>query len=495
MDRQIKILFLAANPHDASPLRLDEEIRAVDQALRQADFRDMFDIKQFWAVRVTDLQNYFLRYNPDLVHFSGHGSLSSEIILEDNDGNSQPVPCRALSRLFSILKDNIRCVFLNACYSERQAHAIAEHIDCVIGMSNAIGDRAAISFTAAFYQALGFGRNIKTAFDLGCLQIDLERMNEQNTPKLLCLNCHPKEIVFASSGLIQNKTDAGGGVAITASLDEHCRPATKAQPQSSTKIERANELRTQNPFCPNGIGLLEWIKRREFQERMDKMNSQTLGFIEIESGTQKGKKIEIHPGCKITFGRSRNSDVCISDKTVSRTHAELRMYEDGIFFKNIGINGTLVDSRRIHHHEIIQLNNSVPIEIGGCKLNLDISDFENTMFINRAMSLENGNEKAGEISQQKVPSAEAKLIKNVLSQSKAQKERADVVPAIANIEQRQRHLGSGHKIMKKIGTVQLIAIATLLLAGTLLFLPIEFPVVVNTYGKIDSAQKCVLVRG
>ena len=49
-------------------------------------------------------------------------------------------------------------------------------------MSNAIGDRAAISFTAAFYQALAFGRDVKTAFDLGCLQIDMENMNEQNTP-------------------------------------------------------------------------------------------------------------------------------------------------------------------------------------------------------------------------------------------------------------------------------------------------------------------------
>ena len=182
MDKQVKILFLAANPHDASPLRLDEEIRAVDQALRQADFRHKFEVKQFWAVRVADLQNYLLRYNPDLVHLSGHGNSSSEIILEDNEGKSQPIPRHALSRLFSILRDNIRCVFLNACYSAQQARAIAEHIDCVIGMSNAIGDRAAISFTAAFYQALAFGRDVKTAFDLGCLQIDMENMNEQNTP-------------------------------------------------------------------------------------------------------------------------------------------------------------------------------------------------------------------------------------------------------------------------------------------------------------------------
>lgn len=34
----IKILFLSANPFDTEPLRLDEEMRAIDLALRQAKF-------------------------------------------------------------------------------------------------------------------------------------------------------------------------------------------------------------------------------------------------------------------------------------------------------------------------------------------------------------------------------------------------------------------------------------------------------------------------
>lgn len=204
MDRPINILFLAANPKDTSQLRLDEEMRGIDHALRQAEFRDRYDIKQQWAVRIVDLQGYLLRHKPDIVHFSGHGSTSSEIILEDNFGNSQPAPSRALGQLFSVLKDNIRCVVLNACYSEQQAQAIAKHIDCVIGMSKAIGDLAAVSFAIAFYQALGYGRDIKTAFDLGCVQIDLESLNEQDTPKLLAINSNPRDIVFVPNLLGSN---------------------------------------------------------------------------------------------------------------------------------------------------------------------------------------------------------------------------------------------------------------------------------------------------
>jgi hypothetical protein len=98
MDRVIKILFLAANPSDTTQRKLDQEVRSIDEKLRQTEYRDNFDIKQHWAVRVSDLQGYLLRHRPTMVHFSGHGSPSNEIILEDNYGKSQPVSERALGQ-------------------------------------------------------------------------------------------------------------------------------------------------------------------------------------------------------------------------------------------------------------------------------------------------------------------------------------------------------------------------------------------------------------
>lgn len=198
MGKPVKILVLATNPEETDPLRLDKEVRSIDQALRQSRFRDKFQLDQQWAVRVSDLQPLLLRYKPDIVHFSGHGSESSEIILEDSEGNSKPVPASALSRLFSLLKDNIQCVVLNACYSEVQAEAIAQHINCVIGMSQAIGDDAAISFSGAFYGALGDGRDVKTAFELGCNQINLEDLDDQDTPKLKSVKGKTEEMIFVT---------------------------------------------------------------------------------------------------------------------------------------------------------------------------------------------------------------------------------------------------------------------------------------------------------
>lgn len=192
----IKILFLAANPINTVPLRLDAESRAIDQALRQASFRDTFEFEQHWAVRIGDLQELLLRHKPHIVHFSGHGSPSSEIILEDDAGNAHPVSQSALKQLFSLLKDNVKCVVLNACYSASQARAIAEAVDCVIGVQDAISDKAAIKFALSFYRALGYGRNFKTAFELGCLEIGLEKHEEETKPQLLALRIDPTQLTL-----------------------------------------------------------------------------------------------------------------------------------------------------------------------------------------------------------------------------------------------------------------------------------------------------------
>jgi hypothetical protein len=55
---------------------------------------------------------------------------------------------------------------------------------CAVGMSEAIEDKAAIAFASSFYQALGFGRDLGTAFRLGCEQIGLENFRSPHIPKL-----------------------------------------------------------------------------------------------------------------------------------------------------------------------------------------------------------------------------------------------------------------------------------------------------------------------
>jgi hypothetical protein len=185
---KVKILILTSSPRDLIFLKLRMEIMKITSALYQSDDRDRFDIIQERAVQISDIGLLLIKYKPNIVHFSGHGNKLGQIIVEDESGNSKTIPIKAFNRLLSLFKNKVNCVVLNACYSEKQAEELADSIDYVIGMSNSISDDAAIAFSSAFYQALGFGYDIKTAFELGCIEIHLEYEGEENIPRLFTSN-------------------------------------------------------------------------------------------------------------------------------------------------------------------------------------------------------------------------------------------------------------------------------------------------------------------
>jgi uncharacterized protein YjbI with pentapeptide repeats len=178
------ILILAANPKTTSRLRLDEEVREIDAGLQRAKKRELFDLKQRWAVRVQDVYQSLLDFKPQIVHFSGHGAGDDGLELEDETGKMRLVDTVALAELFKLFAGNIECVVFNACYSEVQAMAIAQHIAYVIGMNKAIGDKAAIKFATGFYNALGAGESVEFAYKLGCNVIQLDGIPEHLTPVL-----------------------------------------------------------------------------------------------------------------------------------------------------------------------------------------------------------------------------------------------------------------------------------------------------------------------
>ncbi len=184
MRDKIKVIFLASNPVDTTALRLGEEVREIDEKIEVGSARDAFELVQQHALRPSDLQHVLLRHRPHIVHFSGHGSETDEIILEDEAGMRQLVSQQALTSLFQILKDNVRIVFLNACFSKPQAEAISGVIDYTVGNSRRVGDKAAIPFAAAFYRALAFGRSVEEAFALARLELDLLKIPGSDIPEL-----------------------------------------------------------------------------------------------------------------------------------------------------------------------------------------------------------------------------------------------------------------------------------------------------------------------
>jgi CHAT domain len=180
-----KILFLSSEPNDTIRLRLGEELREIQEKLQLAKLRDRFELYQRMSVRPTDITQALLDTQPRIVHFSGHGTSTGALCFEDQIGKTHPIQADALSALFEQFSSQVNCVLLNACYAENQAKAISQHIDYVIGMNQAISDRAAIAFTIGFYQALGAGKTIEEAYKLGCVQIRLQEISGHLTPVLI----------------------------------------------------------------------------------------------------------------------------------------------------------------------------------------------------------------------------------------------------------------------------------------------------------------------
>ena len=183
--KKIKILFFASNPDNTSKLKLDEEIHEIYKKIQSSEYRDNLELVSLWAVRPDDLLQELNVHKPQIVHFSGHGNPTGEIVLMNANREMMPVSTQALKALFTTMKDNIRVIIINACFSSVQAEALSENIDCVIGMNKEIGDDAAIAFAASFYRAIGFGKSIKESFEQGKTALLLQGIPEDDTPQLL----------------------------------------------------------------------------------------------------------------------------------------------------------------------------------------------------------------------------------------------------------------------------------------------------------------------
>lgn len=176
------ILILAANPKDTPKLRLDEEVREIDNGLQRAQKRDEFILKQVWATRFSDVRRAMLDLKPNIVHFCGHGSGEEGIAFEDELGDTKLVRAETLATFFDLFSESLECVVLNACYSEVQAEAISQYVNYVIGMRQEIKDKAAIEFSVALYDALGAGRSIDFAYRLACNAIRWTSLSDHLIP-------------------------------------------------------------------------------------------------------------------------------------------------------------------------------------------------------------------------------------------------------------------------------------------------------------------------
>jgi hypothetical protein len=161
---QITVLLLAGTPEGGrNPLRLDREIREIDTKVRLGEYRDQIRFQQAMATQVGDIIDALNRFDPDVVHFSGHGGGGS-LLFEGADGRPHALRGENLAVLLQVARKPIRLVLFNACDSADQAVMATDFVDVAIGMDSSIGDDAAKVFAGQFYGSLAAGNSVGNAF-------------------------------------------------------------------------------------------------------------------------------------------------------------------------------------------------------------------------------------------------------------------------------------------------------------------------------------------
>jgi tetratricopeptide (TPR) repeat protein len=203
---RVRILVVAANPLGSSPLKLDHEVKTIQEALTRSRKRDNFVVEYRLAATPSELRRALLDVEPHVLHFSGHGagekgllfvsdesagaiyrSDSGEVRSRSTDSNEiKFVPAQPLANLLQLCEDHLECVVLNACYSDVQGNAISANIPFTIGMRDVVEDNVAIKFSQGFYDAIGAGKGYESAFKWGKVAIEFDLANDE-AAKILVL--------------------------------------------------------------------------------------------------------------------------------------------------------------------------------------------------------------------------------------------------------------------------------------------------------------------
>jgi CHAT domain-containing protein len=185
--KKLDVLYLTANPDKRNALRVDVEVRQVNEAVRGSLLRDRIVIHQSPAADIDSLIDGLNDHRPGIVHFSGHGYSGGVAV--DHAKVKRPkgkvMTFDALGRALKATDSPPSVVVLNACQSAGSRKALLPPAQAIIVMKDSISDLAATAFSTKFYAAVAAGQSVKSAFEQGRVAISSVSINESATPELI----------------------------------------------------------------------------------------------------------------------------------------------------------------------------------------------------------------------------------------------------------------------------------------------------------------------
>ena len=186
--KKLVVLYLTASPNSDEALRVDAEVRRVQQAIRSSKYRDKIQIEYRPAADIQSILDGLNDFRPRIVHFSGHSNADG--IATDNQSVEAAgyvdLPYSVLAEALRATDDPPDVVVLNSCESSGAKSRILESAKVLVSMKKEISDIAAADFARQFYSGIASRQSIYKAFKQGTIAIMAKSSTEADTPEFSC---------------------------------------------------------------------------------------------------------------------------------------------------------------------------------------------------------------------------------------------------------------------------------------------------------------------
>ncbi len=167
-EEKITILFIGANYNRQKVVRTEKEYKAIKETISSLPYRNLIQLIDCFATKRHEIRTKIIKYKPQIIHFSGHGSFNTGPIFDDDDDEIKVHDLQL--DLIEKLKDYkkfIKVIVFNICESSTIAEKTSKFIDYTVGTDEATDDDSAIAFTKGFYENWGNRDEIKNSIKAG----------------------------------------------------------------------------------------------------------------------------------------------------------------------------------------------------------------------------------------------------------------------------------------------------------------------------------------
>lgn len=183
---KVRLALLVTNPDRHAPLQTAIEARDIQRAIESSPNGSSFAISIVLAPTFDDLIDSLNRFNPQILHFSGHGGGSTIILDNERAGQDggEVLDYDIAARLLDTTDAKISLIVLAACDTTIGVERLLSGGRAIIAMSDSIDDEAACAFSSRFYKSLADGVTVEMALHQAKLLLEQKGYADCDLPNI-----------------------------------------------------------------------------------------------------------------------------------------------------------------------------------------------------------------------------------------------------------------------------------------------------------------------